>query len=90
MYSVGKTLFDTFSVTVPNRPLNSHFWDSPEGIVPSRDRVRHGVLPETAAVFTLRDVEPLVLLRLLPFKGGPDGGGGQLRTPETRTVSFDY
>lgn len=54
----------------------------------SRDRVRHGGLPQTAALFPLRDVEPVVLRCLRSLEARPGGGGGQLRGPEARTVSF--
>lgn len=60
-----------------------------ERLIVSRDRDRHGGLPETAGLFTLRDMEPVILLCLLSFKAGSGGGSGQLRQLKTRTISFN-
>lgn len=50
-------------------------------------RVKHGVL--SGGLFTFWIVEHLVLLRLFSFKVHSGGGGGELRQPQTRTISFN-
>ncbi|KAM3619752.1 uncharacterized protein V6R79_013044 [Siganus canaliculatus] len=54
----------------------------------SRDK--HGGLPETAGLFTLRVMESVILQRLLPFNGRFGGGGGQLRQLKAWTISFNH